>query len=141
MQEMVGVLHYMKPSGCVSSACRAPNGAIPPIGGGEDASQPCVVPTVQTASTKNADNGLLWARWSAFWALWCLGWCVCMLSSWRLGAESTSGAGVATRCQSGSGVPAKARREQHAVRPPTVMADDDQKQVQAPPRATHTDCG
>ena len=31
MQEMVGVLHYMKPSGCVSSACRAPNGAIPPV--------------------------------------------------------------------------------------------------------------
>ena len=54
---------------------------------------------------------------------------------------STSGAGVATRCQSASGVPAKARRGLYAGMPPTAMADDDQKQVQAPPRATHTDCG
>ena len=74
MQEMVGVLHYMKPSGCVSSACRAPNGAIPPFGGGEAASQAGVVPTVQTTSVKNADNGVLWAKWSAFWAQRCLSW-------------------------------------------------------------------
>ena len=34
------------------------------------------MPKVQTASANNADNGLLWARWSAFWVQWCLKWCV-----------------------------------------------------------------
>ena len=33
-----------------------------------------VVPKVQTTSVKNADNGLLWAKWSAFWAQVCLLW-------------------------------------------------------------------
>jgi len=50
------------------SACRTPHGAIPPIGGGEAASQPGVVPTVQTTSVKNTDDGVLRASWSAFWA-------------------------------------------------------------------------
>ena len=59
MQEMVGVLHYMKPSGCVS--------------------EPHVVQfprlvTVQTSSVKYADNGVLWAKWSAFWEQRCLSW-------------------------------------------------------------------
>ena len=54
---------------------------------------------------------------------------------------ATCGASVASRRRSASGVPAKTRREQHAGRLPTAMADDDQKQVQAPPRAMHTDCG
>ncbi len=26
------------------------------------------MPKVQTTSAKNAENGLLWAKWSAFWA-------------------------------------------------------------------------
>ena len=38
---------------------------FPPFGGGEAASQAGVVPTVQTTSVKNADNGVLWAKWSA----------------------------------------------------------------------------
>ena len=69
----------------MSSACRTPNGAIPPFGGGEASSQAGVVATVQTTSVKNADNGVLRVRWSASWAQWCLGWCVCLLSSWWLG--------------------------------------------------------
>ena len=47
---------------------------FPPFGGGEAASQAGVVPTVQTTSVKNADNGVLWAKWSAFWAQRCLSW-------------------------------------------------------------------
>jgi len=35
-----------------------------------------VAPKVQTTSAKNAGNGLLWARWSAFWAKLCRPWCV-----------------------------------------------------------------
>ena len=38
------------------------------IGGGEVAVRAGVVPKVQTTSAKNAENGVLWARWSAFWA-------------------------------------------------------------------------
>ena len=30
------------------------------------------MPKVQTTSTKNAENGLSWSRWSAFWAQQCL---------------------------------------------------------------------
>ena len=47
---------------------------FPPFGGGEAASQAGVVPTVQTTSVKNADNGVLWAKWSTFWAQRCLSW-------------------------------------------------------------------
>ena len=35
-----------------------------------------MAPKVQTTSVKNAENGLLWARWSAFWAKQCRTWCV-----------------------------------------------------------------
>lgn len=98
-------------------------------------------PKTQTTSVKNAENGVLWARWSAFWAQWCLGWRVCLLSSWRLGPDVHLRGRFASESKSASGVPAKARREQHVGRPLTLMADDDQKQVQDPPRATHTDCG
>ena len=49
---------------------------FPPSGGVEAASQTGVAPTVQTTSVKNADNGLLVAKWSAFWAQRCLAWCV-----------------------------------------------------------------
>ena len=40
---------------------------IPPIGGNEIVVRGGVVPKVQTTSAKNVENGLLWARWSAFW--------------------------------------------------------------------------
>ena len=32
---------------------------------------------MQTTSMKNAENGVLWARWSAFWAQWCQSWWPC----------------------------------------------------------------
>ena len=41
---------------------------FPPIGGGAAASRGGVAPTSQTTSVKNADNGLLVVKWSAFWA-------------------------------------------------------------------------
>ena len=81
---------------------------FPPFGGGEVASQAGVVPTVQTTSVKNAEDGLVIARWSAFWAQWCLGWCVCLLSSWRLGPSGHLWDRFATWCQSASGVPSTA---------------------------------
>ena len=60
------------------AACRRRVAALmvqfPPFGGGEAASQAGVVPTVQTTSVNNADNGVLWAKWSAFWAQRCLSW-------------------------------------------------------------------
>ena len=54
---------------------------FPPIAGAEAASGADVVPRVQTTSVENAQNGPLWARWSAFSAIrrwsWCarVGWC------------------------------------------------------------------
>ena len=39
-----------------------------PFGGGEITVRGGVMPKVQTTSAKNAENGLLWAKWSAFWA-------------------------------------------------------------------------
>ena len=42
-----------------------------PSGGGEITVRGGVMPKVQTTSAKNAENGLLWAKWSAFWAQWC----------------------------------------------------------------------
>ena len=60
------------------AACRrrvAPlHGAIPPFGAGAAAVQGGVAPTSQTTSVKNADNGLLMAKWSAFWTQRCLSW-------------------------------------------------------------------
>ena len=50
--------------------------SFPPIGGGVAAVRGGVVPTLQTTSVKNTDNGLLVAKWSAFWAHQCLAWCV-----------------------------------------------------------------
>ena len=47
---------------------------FPPFGGGEAASWTAVVPKVQTTSVKNAENGQLLARCSAFWAQVCLLW-------------------------------------------------------------------
>ena len=49
---------------------------IPPFGGGEVAVRGGVVLKVQTTSVKNAENGLLRARWSAFWAQRRLAGCV-----------------------------------------------------------------
>ena len=51
-------------------------GAITPIGGGAVAVRGGVAPTSQITSVKNAETGLLVARWSAFWAQRCLSWCV-----------------------------------------------------------------
>jgi len=44
---------------------------FPPSGDGEAATRGGVVPKVQTTSEKSAKNGLLRARWSAFWAHRC----------------------------------------------------------------------
>lgn len=65
MQEMVGVLHYMKPSGCVSPACRSlmscnsPDWCLSVRG---------AMTKVQTVAAKNAEDGLVVAKRSAFWA-------------------------------------------------------------------------
>ena len=45
-----------------------------PFGGSPSVALVGVVPKVQTASAKTDENGLLWARWSAFWAQRCLSW-------------------------------------------------------------------
>ena len=63
---------------------RAPLTAqFPPLGGGEVTVQGGevtvqggVAPKVQTTSAKNADNGVSWAKWSAFWAKLSRTWCV-----------------------------------------------------------------
>ena len=72
----MGVLHYMKPSGGDVAGVSEPHVVQfpPPFGGSPSVALVGVVPKVQTTSTKNAENGLLWARWSAFWAQWCLSW-------------------------------------------------------------------
>ena len=56
---------------------------FPPFGGGKVVVRGGVVavrggaaPKVQTTSAKNADNGVSWARWSAFWAKLSRTWCV-----------------------------------------------------------------
>ena len=59
---------------------------FPPFGGGDVAVRGGVVPTVQTTSAKNAENGWLWARWSAFWAQRCLSWWPC----WQPGPSTGS---------------------------------------------------
>ena len=38
------------------------------VQGGEVTVRGGVAPKVQTTSAKNADNGVSWAKWSAFWA-------------------------------------------------------------------------
>ena len=47
---------------------------FPPLGGGAAVTCGGVVPTSQTTSAKNPENGLLVAKWSAFWAQRCLSW-------------------------------------------------------------------
>ena len=47
---------------------------FPPTGDGEAAVCSAGAPTPQTTSVKNADNGLLVVKWSAFWAQRCLSW-------------------------------------------------------------------
>ena len=46
------------------------------VQGGEVAVQGSMAPKVPTTSATNADNRVLWARQSAFWAQRCLAWCV-----------------------------------------------------------------
>ena len=50
---------------------------FPPFGGGEAVGWGGEVPKVQTTSAKYTENGVSWARWSAFWAQWHLARCVC----------------------------------------------------------------
>ena len=74
----VGGLHYTKPfQGCVAGVSEPHVVQFPPFGGGEVATHSGVVPKVQTTSAKNTENGLLWARWSTFWAHGCLARCAC----------------------------------------------------------------
>ena len=61
---------------CVAGVSEPHVVQFPPFGGSPSVALVGVVPKVQTTSTKNAENGLLWARWSAFWAQWCLSWCL-----------------------------------------------------------------
>ena len=41
---------------------------FPPFGGGEVAAWGGAAPKTQTTSVKNAEKGVLWAKWSAIWA-------------------------------------------------------------------------
>ena len=50
---------------------------FPPSGGSAIVAVVGAAPKVQTTSAKNVENGLLWARWSAFWAQQCLAGCEC----------------------------------------------------------------
>ena len=52
------------------------DGVIPPIGGDEVAAWGGAAPKTQTTSVKYAENGVLWARWAAFWAQRHLVWSV-----------------------------------------------------------------
>ena len=57
----------------IGATCRV----TPPHVGAEAASDADVTPRSQTTSVKNAENGLLRAKWSAFWAQQWLTWCSC----------------------------------------------------------------
>ena len=50
--------------------------SFPPFGDRASVAFVGVVPTVQTTSVKSAENGRLWARWSAFWTQVSLAVCV-----------------------------------------------------------------
>ena len=63
--------------GCVSGVSEPHVVQFPPLGGGEAATHSGVVPKMQTTSAKTGENGLLWARWSTFWAHRCLARCAC----------------------------------------------------------------
>ena len=58
----------------VSHPCMA---QFPPLGGAAAAVRGGVAPTSQTTSVKNAEKGLLVAKWSAFWVQRCLAWRAC----------------------------------------------------------------
>ena len=49
---------------------------FPPTGDGEAAVCSAGAPKSQTTSVKNTENGLLVAKWSAFWWIRCLSWCI-----------------------------------------------------------------
>ena len=70
MPEAVGVLQQKPRRGAPLMV------QFPPFGGGEAGSQTGVVPKVQSTSANNGKNGVLWAKWSAFWAQLCRTWCV-----------------------------------------------------------------
>ena len=52
-----------------------------PFGGGQAPTGGGVAAKLQTTSEKNGDNGVLWLRWSAFWAQRCLSWSVVRTSA------------------------------------------------------------
>ena len=70
MPEAVGVLQQKPRRGAPLMV------QFPPFGGGEAGSQTGVVPKVQSTSANNGKNGVLWVKWSAFWAQLCRIWCV-----------------------------------------------------------------
>ena len=70
MPEAVGVLQQKPRRGAPLMV------QFPPFGGGEAGSQTGVVPKAQSTSANNGKNGVLWAKWSAFWAQLCRTWCV-----------------------------------------------------------------
>ena len=45
---------------------------FPPTGDGAAAVRGGMAPKSQTTSVKDVENGVLWARWSTFWAHQCL---------------------------------------------------------------------
>ena len=55
-----------------TASCRSSCSAIPPFGGGAAVVRGGMAPTSQTTSMNHADNVLLVAKWSAFWAHQCL---------------------------------------------------------------------
>ena len=59
---------------CVVGVSEPRVAQFPPFGCRVSAAGGGVVPEVQTTSVKNAENGLLWAKWSTFWAQVCLLW-------------------------------------------------------------------
>ncbi len=59
---------------CVVGVSEPRVAQFPPFGCRVSAAGGGVVPKVQTTSVKDAENGLLWAKWSTFWAQVCLLW-------------------------------------------------------------------
>ena len=80
LRRVVGVSYLCMATPC--ACARGPSGVsylcmaqLPSIGGGAAAVRGGVAPTSQITSVKNAENGLLVAKWSAFWVQRCLAWC------------------------------------------------------------------
>ena len=70
---VMGGLHYTKPAGGVSDPRVV---QFPPIGGVASVVCGGVAPKSQTISVKDAEDGLVVVKWSAFWAQRYLAWCI-----------------------------------------------------------------